>query len=434
MAVLVGTAMAVSGLAQVVAQEQALVGTGLVLGGASTLLLVELWRRNIAHQERLNDLLVASERVANGEVQVFVAEGSGQLGHLARQFNRLADQTRSARLGLLEERMLDQAMARESPTGLLVAKKNSLILRHNPALLRLVPPKGEVQGRTIRDAFGIPELVEVVDEATRTRTPTERSVSVQRRDLLLRGVPLADGTSCLGVVLDVTSMRLAERARRDFVANVSHELRTPITAMMGYAESLLEERDQLPDHLVPMLKAIDRNGRRLSALVEDVLHLSKLDARTGDLPLERERMEPLLAEILERFVHRALDNEVLMEVRVPPDLEALVNPDALQHALGNLVDNAIKYSPPRGRVRVVAAREGSRVRVTVEDQGPGIAAEHLERIFERFYRADEGRARSVGGTGLGLALVKHLCKATQAEVTVESAVGKGSWFTLWLPG
>jgi two-component system phosphate regulon sensor histidine kinase PhoR len=367
------------------------------------------------------------ERILQGQVHLYLPEGSGLLGQLGAKINQLHDEVRQARLGLREDQILDQAMARESPNGLVVIVGDGSIRRLNKSMLTLLPPLHNPYGKTVQEAFGVPELTSVLEEAARTRSVSERVVSLNRRHLLLRGVPLADGVGCLGVVLDVTSVRMAEQARRDFVANVSHELRTPITAIIGYSEALVAEAEELPEDLRPMVVAVERNAKRLSALVEDVLELSKLDSRISDMPLDRERLAPLVGEVLEHL------GSPEVQVEVDPQLEALVNAKAFVHALGNLVDNALKYTPAGGQIVIRAKKLESRVRVEVQDSGPGIAPEHLERVFERFYRVDEGRWRAAGGTGLGLALVKNLCRVTRAEVLVESKVGEGSCFILNLP-
>jgi two-component system phosphate regulon sensor histidine kinase PhoR len=182
-----------------------------------------------------------------------------------------------------------------------------------------------------------------------------------------------------------------------------------------------------------MLEAMERNAGRLLLLVEDVLQLSKIEARGTELPLEREPILPIVAAAMDGFRARARDRGVTIEVDVPAALQARVNAEALEHAIGNLVDNAVKYSGAGGRVVVRAAGEGGRVRLEVADDGPGIAEEHQARIFERFYRGDPARSKAVPGTGLGLALVKHLCLAMQAEVRFQSAPGAGSRFWLLLP-
>ena len=183
-----------------------------------------------------------------------------------------------------------------------------------------------------------------------------------------------------------------------------------------------------------MIEAIERNARRLGALIEDVLSLSRIEARAADLRLESEPLLPVIEEVIERFALRARQKSIALGVTVPdPRLEALLNVEAFEHALGNLVDNAIKYTPDGGSVHIDVATEPTKVSVSVTDNGIGIDLVHHDRIFERFYRVDGARARDVGGTGLGLALVKHLCRATRSEVTLLSDRGKGSTFTLRLP-
>ncbi len=327
----------------------------------------------------------------------------------------------------------DEAIVRETPNGLLLIDETGKVRRYNPALARLLPFWGDPLGGLPLDGIPVPELQEVLDEARRTGAMAERVATVGRRELVLRGVPLPDGAGCLGVVVDISSLRAAERARRDFVANVSHELRTPITAVVGYAESLLDDRDQLPPWSQPMLEAIDRNARRLGALIEDVLHLSKIEARKGDLELVAEPLRPLALELVSRFLDRARQKGVLLGVADGPEVEARINFEAFEHALGNLVDNAVKYTPAGGRIVVTLEERGGHAWVRVSDTGIGVALGHQERIFERFYRVDRGRSREVGGTGLGLALVKHLCLAMQAEISLTSEPGAGSTFTLRLP-
>jgi two-component system phosphate regulon sensor histidine kinase PhoR len=375
--------------------------------------------------------VAAVRRLARGEHHVFLpVERTGPVGELARAVNELGDQLRAMHLAATEQRVFDQALVRETPNGLLIVDASQRIRSANPAFARLVPIRGELIGAAVADAIGLPELLGVLAGTVRTRRPAELEVRANSRDLLLRALPLADGGSTLIVVLDVTSLHVAERARRDFFANVSHELRTPITALVGYAEALREESEALPEHVRPMLTALDRNARRLRALVEDVLQLSRLEADGTSLRLEREAVAPMVEAVVERHADRARRRGITVTAEVEPDLHALVNGDGFEHALSNLVDNALKYTADGGLVGIRAQGDGDRIRVDVVDAGPGIAAEHQERIFERFYRVDPGRSRDVGGTGLGLALVKHLCQRMGGEVAVESEPGRGSVFTL----
>lgn len=354
-------------------------------------------------------------------------------GELALEVNTIVSQLQTRNVGAEAERVLDGAMLRETPNGLLITDAAGRVRRYNPALQQLLPFSADPIGKAPIETIPVHEFQEVIDETRRTRLPSERVATVGRREVLVRGIPLADGAGCMGVVLDITSVRAAERARRDFVANVSHELRTPVTALVGYAESLLQDRTELPPWSQPMLEAMNRNARRLAALIEDVLQLSKIEARQGDLPLASEPLRPIVREVLARFPDRARQKDILLTLADGPEIEARISGEAFEHALGNLVDNALKYTNNGGRIDVVIEEGDGAVTVAVKDDGIGVATIHHARIFERFYRVDPGRSRDAGGTGLGLALVKHLCFAMQAEVTLASDLGKGSTFTLRLP-
>ncbi len=408
-------------------------GGEVLISGVALGLGVWQTRQRLQMVERLDQLQSGLSRLQQGDVHAFLPEGHDAIGRVGYGVNRLMDRLRDARLDRSQEQILDQAMSRESPNGLVVVDQELRIRRCNPSLMRLLSLQGDLTGLLLADIPDLQQLHTVLLEASRNRSASEAACTLGRTDLLLRGVPLADGAGCLGVVLDITTIRLAERARREFVANVSHELRTPITAILGYSESLLEEEADFPPHLAPMLRVIDRNARRLHALVEDVLHLSRIEARTRDLPLERERLAPLVHEVVDRLRSRIEESRLQIVLDLPGDLEVAVNVEAFEHALGNLVDNAIKYSPPESRLRIAAFPIQNRVAIEVIDQGPGIAPEHHTRLFERFYRVDAGRSRAVGGTGLGLALVKNLCAATNSEIQLESGLGEGSTFRLIVP-
>ncbi|MSP56177.1 MAG: histidine kinase [Myxococcales bacterium] len=385
-----------------------------------------------ARRGRLVAMLEPVSRAAAGELHVHVPEGADdEAGHVAEAVNRLLDTVREQALAATVERDLDLALVRETPNGLLVTDAHGLVRRANPALARLLPVRGDPVGKRPIDTIPVADFQELIDEARDTGAVCERTLTHGKHDLLIRALPTEDGAGCLGVVLDITSIRSAERTRRDFVANVSHEIRTPITAIVGYAEALEGERERIPADAHFMLDAVKRNAVRLQLLIDDVLHLSRLESRHSDLELTREPLQPIIETVLERFTGVARQKSLQLSVN-PTEAEALINPDGLEHALSNLVDNAVKYTA-EGSVLIEVEVEGKHVLVRVADTGIGIDPVHHPRVFERFYRVDPGRARSVGGTGLGLALVKHLCSAMSAEIHFESQPGVGSRFTLRLP-
>jgi signal transduction histidine kinase len=221
---------------------------------------------------------------------------------------------------------------------------------------------------------------------------------------------------------------------RDFVANASHELRTPVTAIQGYAETLLRTPVDEATRK-QFLDIIHRHSLRLAALVEGLLELSELEARPPEQTVrERVEVSGIAEHVRVTLRERATQREATVEVAIAPEAAIRGDPTGLEQVLENLTDNAIKYGRDSGgHVRVTGERRGDRVVLHVKDDGPGIAPEHLPRLFERFYRVDAGRSRERGGTGLGLAIVKHVVDAMGGTIAVASTPGTGTTFTVELP-
>ena len=232
---------------------------------------------------------------------------------------------------------------------------------------------------------------------------------------------------------DMTRMRHLLTMRRDFVANVSHELRTPVASIQGYAETLLEQHAD-PATQKQFLEIIYRQAQRMGALVADLLVLSELQNRKReDLVRVPVHLESLARHVVETLRGTALIREAKVLVDVGDELEVTGDPEGLEQIVQNLVDNALKYGRVGGEVTVRGSREEARVILRVSDDGPGIAGEHLPRLFERFYRVDAGRSREEGGTGLGLAIVKHRVESMGGSIEVESELGQGTTFRIDLP-
>ena len=252
----------------------------------------------------------------------------------------------------------------------------------------------------------------------------------------MQTTPIADeAQELLAVFVDVTDLRRLESLRRDFVANVSHELRTPVTAVRSAAETLRVAMVEDPDRAGRFVDIIDRNAQRLHELIEDLLELSRLESNQFQLKQETVDVLGTANLVASLFRERAEKKKVKLVVKSAPKPVSLrTDQRALEQVLTNLVDNAIKYCPAGSTIAIDANEMEETTFVRVQDDGPGIDPKHLPRLFERFYRVDAGRSRDVGGTGLGLSIVKHLAEAMGGEVDVESAVGRGSKFTLTLPG
>jgi len=234
---------------------------------------------------------------------------------------------------------------------------------------------------------------------------------------------------------DLTEIRRLETMRRDFVANVSHELKTPVTSIKGFVETLIEQPPDNPAEVERFLEIINRQTDRLENIISDLLALSRLeeDNRTGHLEMVELSINQLLDRVVRDLVSRDPESASRLKLDCSGELRVKINAPLLEQAIGNLIDNAIKYSPVDSSVRVFCTKEETGISVSVEDRGPGIQAEHLPRIFERFYRVDKARSRRMGGTGLGLAIVKHITQIHGGQATVTSTPGVGSTFKLTLP-
>jgi two-component system, OmpR family, phosphate regulon sensor histidine kinase PhoR len=318
------------------------------------------------------------------------------------------------------------------PDAAAVVGKDGRIRAANAALEALAP-QGRATGLSPIEITRSAELDEAVRRALEgTGRGFELELPARRRFLQAQVSPLLRGEVLL-LLRDVTDARRAEATRRDFVANASHELRTPVSAIRGAAETLLGGALEDPAAARHFCEMIARQAERLSRLTQDLLDLSRIESGQWVMQLENVEVQSLLQTVLDLHAGRAAEKRIALESSVAQPIRVWADGRALEHVLVNLVENAIKYTPAGGKVTVSADAGEREVILWVADTGPGIAAHHVPRLFERFYRADPGRGREQGGTGLGLAIVKHLVQAQGGEVGVQSG-SAGSRFWVRLPG
>lgn len=325
-----------------------------------------------------------------------------------------------------------RSLLEASPSGVLITGSDGRIRYLNATFRSLVRLSVDPIGRLPIEAVPVVEVQTTVDRGLSGEPSRDVACGSDPYELLLQAVPLVQG-GVLVLAQDVTQFRLAERARTDFVANVSHELRTPLTAILGFAETLLDDADHLPADAAHLLERVYRNARRLRDLFEDLLTLSRIEARRGVLPITEQSLRPILAEALASAADLAHEQGQSFELKCKRSRTAQVNPEALTTIVSNLVVNACHYTPEGGAITVSVHDDAGEVRIDVVDNGIGIDPAHHQRIFERFYRVDEGRSRRKGGTGLGLAIVKHMAMASGARIALTSEHGKGSTFSLYIP-
>jgi two-component system, OmpR family, phosphate regulon sensor histidine kinase PhoR len=323
--------------------------------------------------------------------------------------------------------------------GVLVLDEQGRIRLANRAFAQLFEGQQDLRGKTLIEAFRsheVSELVErlggqgsVLDYEMRLPGLEERWLQVNATSIGSQG---GKPSGTIVVFHDLTRLKQLERTREEFVANVSHELRTPLSMIKGYVETLLDGAQKDPEVAEKFLRTVDRNARRLDALIQDLLAISELESGRVKLNLGAVRLEDVAERVLTDLKSRAAARSVSL-VNEARGLVVTADDGRLQQVLTNLVDNAIKYGRMGGTV-VVGGRDLDRakVEVSVKDDGPGIPPEALERVFERFYRVDKGRSRDQGGTGLGLSIVKHIVQGHGGVVWAESELGKGTTFLFTL--
>jgi two-component system phosphate regulon sensor histidine kinase PhoR len=290
------------------------------------------------------------------------------------------------------------------------------------------------QGLRLWELVRLPGLEELALKALRERASVRDTFEVGTRVLSVRLSPVSEGHGVVLVAHDITEDRRYDTLRREFVANVSHELRTPLSVVQGYTETLLEGAMKDEKNGPEFLGIIDKNVRRLSSIVSDLLDLSKLESGGQVFEPRPVDVRALVERVGDAFRPVAERKRQQLVVEVPANAGTVDADGALlERAVSNLVDNALKYTPEGGRVRMSATSDGVQAAITVEDNGMGIPEADLPRVFERFYRVDKSRSRDLGGTGLGLSIVKHIIQLHGGTISVRSAVGTGSSFTIRLP-
>ncbi|MEY4669517.1 MAG: hypothetical protein RL518_2216 [Pseudomonadota bacterium] len=400
-------------------------------------------RLSYLSEEALKRVEEATARFAEGSFEKPVEiPRRRRLRALTEGLNDMATQLQERVRALSQLSREQDAILRSMTEGVITVDSEGKIRRVNEAARGLLGiSKAYVEGEAIDDIITIDEIRRFMREASSSMVPTTRTVELRQEPqtiLDMYGSPLFqdDGSSSgtLIVLRDMTRMHKLENVRRDFVANVSHELRTPVTSIKGFAETLLDGAMHEPESLNRFLGIIAKHAERLHAIFNDLLVLSRLEA--GDqhegIDLSNHKIADIVREAIEVCAANAAAKSITVSSSIGDDIRVAVNSSLLQQAFVNLIDNAIKYSDAGTKVDIGVERQGEYIRCMVADTGPGIESAHLPRLFERFYRVDQGRSRQMGGTGLGLAIVKHIAQVHGGRVDVQSVLGQGSTFSLYL--
>jgi two-component system phosphate regulon sensor histidine kinase PhoR len=325
--------------------------------------------------------------------------------------------------------------------GLLVVNKDMRVVASNPAAHKLFNPsvpalKSQRLTELTRNPAIYSAFLDGLKGIERSGVKVETH-GPERQVFDLRVVPIgsANGNGAegaLGVFFDITRTERLEIVRQEFLSNVSHELRTPLTAIIAFVETLETGAMEDPESSQRFLSIIRKNASRMHGLIDDILELTAIEGGNVQLKPSTVELHMLVEDVCASLEAKASAQNVVLRNNVSPDVVVHADERRLEQMLTNLIDNGIKFSKEQGTVSI-SHEAGPRDRILVHDNGDGIPAQHLERLFERFYRVDRARSRDMGGTGLGLAIVKHLALLHGGEVTVTSELGKGTTFTIHLP-
>jgi len=359
---------------------------------------------------------------------------------LSEAFQTMREALRNREQSLRETNQRMESVLGSMIEGVLaVDGQENIILFNREAKRMLAVDQVDVLGRPLRELVRHPELIQAVTKASQDQQPVSSefvTARTPRRVLSMRVAPLPqDETEGLTIVLeDITELRQLESMRRDFVANVSHELKTPLTAIKAYAETLRLGAIHDSEHCIHFIEQIETQSERLHQLILDLLHLSRVESGKASFEIQDVDLHETCQQCAQFLAEEAQRREVELVI-VPPSTPVRFQSDqnAIRTIVENLMVNAIRYTPGHGRVQVRCQQARGWATLEVKDTGIGIAPEHHERVFERFYRVDKARSRDVGGTGLGLSIVKHLAQAFGGSVELESELGQGSTFRVRIP-
>jgi two-component system, OmpR family, phosphate regulon sensor histidine kinase PhoR len=413
----------------------------------------------------IEEITAFSKEVASGNFTMrLFPKGKDELGELTKNVSDMSQELKRRLQQSAEEKYMIEAILMNMSDGLMLTDPKGRILLSNAAIKNFFSIESGIEGKTVMETLRKAELMEAIDKVVETGETISREVEVaypKELYLMVTAAPFSVKGERSGVVLafhDITRLKQLEDMRKDFVANVSHEIKTPITAIKGFAETLLEGALDDRENAYKFLETIKNHSERLNSLVNDLLTLSRIEI--GDMKIEKEdvNLDNVIDTVFETLKEKAQGKGLYLRKEISPITQAIkADRNRLIQILINLVDNGIKFTEKGGvTIRVQSSKSkiqippyppftkggsgginnlsvGDFVEISVEDTGIGIPKKHLSRLGERFYRVDKARSRELGGTGLGLAIVKHLVIAHSWEMEIESTPGKGTAVKIIIP-
>jgi two-component system phosphate regulon sensor histidine kinase PhoR len=395
------------------------------------------WRKWIAPWGHVEEIIT---QIGRGErPRTFLMEGSAPAQRIGFQLEKIVNDLEQLHKQIAKRESGMQTIFSAMQDALLVVDSNRQVILTNETFRKLFDASEIPLATPLLEIVRDPTLDRLLTDAFHGSGPVRCELALDESQIELHAVATKNDageiTGALVLFHDITELKKMDQVRRDFVANVSHELRTPLSILRGYIETLLDSPKTPHEELSRILRVMDRHSDRLELLVEDLLTLAQLESGNPNLQMGTLDLSSFFPEMIRDWEKKLKTKRLRIVVDVPSELSPIcVDRTRLQEALYNLLDNAVKYSPERGEIRLSARKNDGEIELIVSDQGIGIAKEDLPRIFERFYRADKARSPDkVRGTGLGLAIVKHVAQLHGGRVEADSELGKGTTIRVLLP-
>ncbi len=399
----------------------------------------------IVHNIRtpIKALRVNAARIASGDLDTSLpVPEKGVVYDLALSLNNMAEQLKGRLEQLYVEKKKRDAIFTSMTEGVIALDLSGNILDINRAAIEMLKLPADATGLSFYTLVNNEDLLKIVEKIIKNKELVESELTLhilKEHHIRVCGTVLSSKGNIFGAVIvfhDVTQVKKLENFRHDFIADVSHEIKTPLTAIRGAVETLAEGAIREPENAAKFMKIITKHSDRLNSLVHDILSLSRLEIKTEarERDFANLRIASIISTACEICQERADNKDIKFKITLH-DKNCQIYGDCqlLEQALINLIENAIKYSESKESIEISTSQKGDNILIEVKDRGTGIAAKHLPRLFERFYRVDKARSRKLGGTGLGLAIVKHITQLHKGSISVESELGQGSTFILRLP-
>ena len=390
----------------------------------------------------LRDMAGLARNIASGDFGGKIkVHSNDEIGKLAHAFNQMAEELKTKIQTITDDRNQMQAVLTSVIEGVVAVDGNERVILFNSAIEEMLNlDRDRVLGQFFWEVIRNSELNALLKEAMEEkRLQTKELILLfpQEKIFEVHALPIKGEEDISGVVAvlhDITEIKRLEKMRTEFVANVSHELRTPITSIKGFIETLKDGAIEEPENNRRFLNIIETHAERLNNLISDLLELSRIESREIGMEFHPVNLRESIENVVFNFRRAVEQKGYIVEIDIPLDFPQVVaDPEKMEQVFSNLLDNAIKFTPEKGKICIRAIDRGKNVQIEISDTGIGIPREHLPRLFERFYRVDKARSREIGGTGLGLSIVKHIIQAHGGKVGVESESDKGSKFYFILP-